>query len=202
MQTDMITTLVFDIGNVLSHFCFDVIANEASRRTSMSARSVREVFVRWSQPFCIGDMEATAFAEHCLEDLQFTGSAEDLKRAYNAGFTSNKAMNPVIERCAADYRLLYLSDTNPWHLEHLLEHEPLLSRFEGGTASFSAQALKPKAAIYEYAMQEHGFSASEAIFIDDRMPNVKGAEAVGFTGLHYDLNHHATFEAQLAEHLG
>ena len=197
----MITTLVFDIGNVLSHFSFDRIVAQTSPYTAKPTDLVKGVFVKWSHPFCLGELEPEASAKHCLDELEFTGSAEDLRNVYNSGFTPNAAMRPIIERYAKDYRLLYLSDTNAWHLEHLLEHDPLLPYFRCGTASFNARALKPDAAIYEHAVQEHGVSPKEAIFIDDRLPNVRGAEAVGFTGLHYELTQHGTFEKQLAEYL-
>lgn len=197
----MITTLVFDIGNVLSHFSFDRIVDGASCHTALDKQAIKDVVIRWSHPFCLGDLDAAAFANHCLEDLQFTGSTEDLKRAYNSGFEPNQVIRSVIEHHAKDYRLLYLSDTNAWHLEHLLEHDPLLPFFEGGTVSFQARSLKPDPAIYEYAAKAHGFPPSEAIFIDDKSANVAGAEAVGFTGLCYEANRHEAFEEQLAARL-
>ncbi len=191
------TTLVFDIGNVLSHFSFDALAAEAVEFTELPIAQIRDVFIQWSEPFCLGDLGPDDFAQRCLEDLQFSGDAEDLRRVYNMGFSPNEAMRPVIERYKESHRLYYLSDTNIWHLEHLLVHDPLLPHFEGGTASFEARALKPSAAIYEHAAREHAFSPAEAIFIDDRAPNVAGAEAAGFTGLHYDPGEHADFEARL-----
>lgn len=193
-----ITTLVFDIGNVISHFSFEKIATEAARFTTLPIPAIKEVLIKWSHPFCTSELEAVAFTKHCLDDLQFTGTAEDLRTAYNGGFSPNEAMRPVIERYAPDFPLYYLSDTNAWHLEHLLAHDPLLPHFKGGTVSCEVGILKPDGAIYERAAQDHGFSPSHAVFIDDRLGNVVGAEAVGFTGLHYEPDKHADFEEALA----
>ena len=193
-----ITTLVFDIGNVLSHFSFEKIAAEASRFTNMPVQAIQDVLIQWSHPFCLGDLEAPDFARSCIDDLQFTGTPEDLRAVYNRGFSPNDAMCSVIERYASRFALYYLSDTNVWHLEHLLAHDPLLPRFEGGTTSFEARALKPDAAIYERAARDHGFNPAHAVFIDDRVANVAGAEAVGFTGLHYEPDRHEDFEVKLA----
>ncbi|MFT4637312.1 MAG: FMN phosphatase YigB (HAD superfamily) [Verrucomicrobiales bacterium] len=193
-----INTLVFDIGNVLSHFCFEGIAAEAVRYTNLPIPAIQKVLIQWSHPFCLGELEEADFAKHCLEDLRFTGTAEDLKRAYNSGFTPNKVMRAVIERYASHYALYYLSDTNAWHLEHLLTHDPLLPHFKGGTTSIEVGVLKPNTAIYERASKVHGFSPSQAVFIDDREANVASAEAVGFTGLRYEPDRHADFEQQLS----
>ena len=42
--------------------------------------------------------------------------------------------------------------------------------------------LKPDPAIYRHVLDDLGISAAEAVFIDDREPNVRGAESVGITG--------------------
>ncbi len=197
-----ITTLVFDIGNVLSHFSFDGMATESTRFTNLGPEAIREVLVKWSPPFCIGKLDEQAFAEHCMEELKFSGSADDLKRVYNLGFQPNALMRTVIERYADQYALYYLSDTNPWHLEYLLAHDPLLHHFRSGTTSFEAQVLKPDPTIYELAARKHGFLPQEAIFIDDLEANVVGAVAVGYTGLHYASDQHKGFDDQLASALG
>ena len=111
-------------------------------------------------------------------------------------------MAPVVERYADQYALYYLSDTNPWHLDYLLAHDPLLPHFKSGTTSFEAKALKPDRTIYEFAARKHAFLPEEAIFIDDRAANVEGAKAAGYTGLHYVPDQHTTFEEQLTAALG
>jgi len=193
-----ITTLVFDIGNVLSHFSFNGIVTEAAPFTKAPIEKIREVVVKWSHPFCLGELDESDFAKHCMDDLEFTGSIDDLKRCYNTGFQPNRVMRHVIERYAPNYPLFYLSDTNPWHLDYLLEHDPLLPHFQSGTVSFEAETLKPDAAIYQFACKKHGFTPQEATFVDDRMPNVIGAKDAGFTSLHYQPNRHAAFESELA----
>ena len=85
-----ITTLVFDIGNVLSHFSFDHMIAEDIPFTKLPARDVLEILIKWSHPFCTGELDEHAFAERCLDELNFAGSTEDLKRIYNLGFQSNK----------------------------------------------------------------------------------------------------------------
>ena len=42
---------------------------------------------------------------------------------------------------------------------------------------------KPDKEIYELALKKIGLKASEVVFVDDRMRNIKGGEAVGIKGI-------------------
>jgi putative hydrolase of the HAD superfamily len=42
--------------------------------------------------------------------------------------------------------------------------------------------LKPHPEVYQHVLDDLGISAAEALFIDNREPNVRGAEALGITG--------------------
>ena len=44
---------------------------------------------------------------------------------------------------------------------------------------------KPDRRIYEIAVERAGVAAERCLFIDDRLPNVEAARALGMTGLHY-----------------
>ncbi|GLY26209.1 HAD family phosphatase [Micromonospora sp. NBRC 101691] len=44
---------------------------------------------------------------------------------------------------------------------------------------------KPEPGIYLHAARQIGVEPADCLFVDDRLRNVRGAEAVGMTGLHY-----------------
>ncbi len=194
--------VVFDIGNVLTHFSLEAVSQAMQARTTLPLARVRAILIQHSRPFCLGQCDGDDFARQCLDDLQFQGTAAELKGAYNSGFETNSPMLPVVERLSrSGHALFYLSDTNPWHLDHLLEHEPMLEYFDGGTASYEAGYLKPDPAIYRAAAERHGIEPQDAIFIDDRHPNVAAADGLGFRGIHYLPERHGDFEAMLERRL-
>ncbi len=53
------------------------------------------------------------------------------------------------------------------------------------TLSYQVGAIKPSPEIYEVHLRKSGISADEAVFIDDREPNVEGAKRVGMHGFVY-----------------
>ncbi|WP_106640653.1 HAD family hydrolase [Allosphingosinicella vermicomposti] len=76
--------------------------------------------------------------------------------------------------------------------------EAFFSRFKDIVVSGEEKLMKPDPAIYYLALDRFGLRPDEALFIDDRIINVEGAEAVGmkahlFTDA-YDL--HARLEAE------
>jgi len=54
--------------------------------------------------------------------------------------------------------------------------------FEDIMVSGEERLLKPQREIYQRALTRFGIAASDAIFIDDREDNVRGAEALGICG--------------------
>ena len=57
--------------------------------------------------------------------------------------------------------------------------------FDEITLSYHVHAIKPEPEIYEHHLNNIGFQADECVFVDDRKPNVVGAEAVGMHGLYF-----------------
>jgi len=55
-------------------------------------------------------------------------------------------------------------------------------RFRGIIVSGEEKLLKPDPAIYYRALDRFGLKPAEALFVDDRLINVQGAEAVGMHG--------------------
>lgn len=61
----------------------------------------------------------------------------------------------------------------------------LFDRFRDIVVSGDEKMVKPDAAIYRLALDRFGIDAADAVFIDDSLPNVIGARAVGMTALHF-----------------
>jgi len=56
-------------------------------------------------------------------------------------------------------------------------------RFDCLTLSSAIKMAKPELEIFKYCLKCLGVAPSEALFIDDREPNVRAAEEVGIRGI-------------------
>lgn len=66
-----------------------------------------------------------------------------------------------------------------------LERYEFLSWFDGIVMSGEERTRKPFADIYHILLNRFNVDSSAAVFIDDSLRNIKGAEEVGITGIHF-----------------
>ncbi|WP_375287794.1 HAD family hydrolase [Sphingomonas sp.] len=59
----------------------------------------------------------------------------------------------------------------------------LFGCFRGIVVSGDERVMKPDPAIYRLALDRFGLAAEEAVFVDDRVENVAGAQTVGMIGV-------------------
>lgn len=62
---------------------------------------------------------------------------------------------------------------------------PIFDRFGDIIVSGAEQLFKPEPEIYRLALRRFGLAHGEALFIDDRLENVRGGAAEGFPGHHF-----------------
>ena len=94
-----------------------------------------------------------------------------------------------------EHRLLALTNWSGETFPVALSRYDFLHWFEGIVVSGDEKTRKPFADIYEILLDRYEVNPSQAVFIDDSLKNVEGAEAVGIKGIHFQST------AQLKESL-
>lgn len=84
-----------------------------------------------------------------------------------------------------EHRLLALTNWSGETFPVALSRYDFLHWFEGIVVSGDEKTRKPFADIYEILLDRYEVNPSQAIFIDDSLKNVEGAEAVGINGIHF-----------------
>lgn len=82
-------------------------------------------------------------------------------------------------------RLLALTNWSAETFPVALSRYDFLHWFEGIVVSGEERTRKPFPDIYETLLDRYSVEPSSAIFIDDSLKNVEGAEAVGINGTHF-----------------
>lgn len=88
-------------------------------------------------------------------------------------------------RDSGQHRLLALTNWSNETFPVALERYEFLQWFEGIVVSGDEKTRKPFADIYEILLQRYTVDPAEAVFIDDSLKNVHGAEVVGIAGIHF-----------------
>jgi putative hydrolase of the HAD superfamily len=70
-------------------------------------------------------------------------------------------------------------------MHYVLANFEWMKNFTFKTFSADVRLIKPDPAIYEHTLRGLGLSASEALFVDDRWPNIKAARKLGIHGIQF-----------------
>ena len=83
------------------------------------------------------------------------------------------------------YKIYALTNWSAETFPVALQRYDFLQWFDGIVMSGEEKTRKPFPEIYQLLLDRFKINSSEAIFIDDSLRNIKGAEAIGITGIHF-----------------
>ena len=133
-----------------------------------------------------GSAGVAAYWRAIADDIGASWDDARVHELWAADFRSWLSINPGTIEVLADLkaggtRLALLSNAGP-DFGSYFRHGPLGDFFAVCYVSGELNLLKPNPGIYQHVLDDLGISAAEAVFIDNREANVRGAEALGITG--------------------
>lgn len=179
-------TVIIDYGEVISHS-----PSEADRAVLEELAGVdREKFwaAYWAHRPAL-DLAVEGVREYWTAIRADTGARWDDGRVcelWLADFRGWLSVNPEVIDVLADLRaggtpLALLSNAGP-DFGSFFRHGILGEYLDAVYVSGELKLLKPGAQIYRHVLDDLGITAAEAVFIDNRADNVRGAEELGITG--------------------
>jgi putative hydrolase of the HAD superfamily len=181
-------TVIFDYGEVISLAPSAADRDVITRLAGVAADS--EPFWRsyhtHRDGLDQGSAGAEAYWQAIAADIGASWDAARVHELWVADFRGWLSINPGIIEVLADLkaggtRLALLSNAGPDYGSYF-RAGPLGDFFAACYVSGELGLLKPQPEIYRHALDDLGISAAEAVFIDNREANVRGAEALGIIG--------------------
>jgi putative hydrolase of the HAD superfamily len=175
-----ITTIIFDLGQVIVGFDHMELCRRASKH---SPHEPEEIFTRMFHSglirrFETGLLAPDGFYREACRALDLNLPLEQFKTIWNTIFTLNTDTTRIIERLQG-FQLLLLSNTNVWHFNYCLENYPVLRLFNSLILSYEVGAYKPEKEIFEAALASASAKPQECIFIDDIEHYTEAARSMG-----------------------
>lgn len=193
----VIEAFIFDIGNVLLRFDFDL--------------ALRRIEPLCNRPIVLSELEPVKnrledgkigrheFLEQIVDAIGFEGEEAELVSAWEEIFEENLVMTDVVRQLRGRFPLYLLSNTSDLHINYIFRQFPVFEVFDDAVYSFEAGCMKPSPAIYRIAVERFGVNPRETIFIDDLAPNVDAALECGFRAIQYDYTSHDALVTRLAQ---
>jgi len=179
-------TVIFDYGEVIS-----LAPSAADREVIADLAGVGDREPFWRAYFAHrdgldqGSAGVAAYWHAIASDVGACWDDARVHELWTADFRSWLSINPGTIEVLADLRaggtrLALLSNAGP-DFGSYLRHGPLGGFFAACYVSGELGLLKPDPEIYRHVLDDLGISAAEAVFIDNREANVRGAGALGIT---------------------
>lgn len=183
----MVSTVIFDIGNVLKFTDFTaylerLFPDEALRRRVRGAI--------WGSG-CWAALDRGA--EECATLAQMIATEPTLEREIRLAYhrvgeamtRADYAIPWLTALRARGLTVLYLSN----YALHTIRANPavldFLPHMDGGLFSFEVGLVKPDPALYRLLCARYRLDPASCVFLDDAPENVAAAQALGMQGIHF-----------------
>lgn len=184
----MITTIIFDIGNVLADFTWrehfasfgydDAMIERLAAATIMSPQwneydrglmSDQEI----EDAFISNDPEIASDIHKVLSDVKTIVRRNDY------------AIPWIKELKSKGYRCLYLSNFSRKAETECADALDFLPYMDGGILSYQDKVIKPMPEIYQLLIDRYDLKPEECVFMDDTPRNLEGAAKFGIHTIHF-----------------
>lgn len=184
----MIRALIFDIGGVL------IRTEDRSQRAALEKRLGLEpgaadtlVFNsemgQKAQQGAITTAELWAWVQNHLQ-LDAAG-LQQFQREFWGGDRTDVTLLHLIRRLHTRYQTAIISNATDNLHETVAQLDPTGDLFDLVVGSAYEKVMKPDPLIFERTLTRLGRAPAEAVFIDDFIHNVRGAQAVGLHAIHF-----------------
>ena len=82
-------------------------------------------------------------------------------------------------------RVFGLTDNTKEIVNHLRQQYDFWQWFEAVVVSAEVGMMKPHPEIFQHVLQHYRLHANETVFIDDHLPNIEAASALGMHTIHF-----------------
>ena len=195
----MIRRIIFDIGNVLAEYNWRAYLDTFSYPPETKELLGQVLFLspEWNE------FDRGALSHEDLIDL-FVSKAPEYMQEIRAVL---KDVGGCIHQFPysipwinalkkAGYHVYVLSNYGEYMYEHTQEELSFLKYTDGGILSYREKLIKPDPMIYNTLLERYQINPDEAVFLDDSLPNVEAARALGIHAIHFTSHEKAVAELE------
>ena len=178
----MIKAVIFDIGNVLTHFEWENFLNSFHYSEEITKR-IAKASVKdhvWNQ-YDMGLKDDDEILENFISnDKELEKEIRNTYKSLHGIVTRADYAIPWIKELKDNgYRVYYLSNFSNKALNDCSDALDFLPKTDGGILSFKEHLIKPMPEIYQLLLKRYQLKPDECVFLDDLLVNVNAAANLG-----------------------
>jgi putative hydrolase of the HAD superfamily len=183
-----IRAVILDYGDVISLPRDPAVLSEMAAIFNVSEDEFRKYYDFFRHDYDRGSFDAEEYWKRIGEKAGVTPSAHEVALLRDADVRMWARLNQTILRWTdqlreAGFKTAVLSNMHSDMVERIRGDGEWSRRFDCLTLSSAIKMAKPQPEIFKYCLKGLGVAPEEALFIDDREPNVRAAEEIGIRGI-------------------
>lgn len=185
-----ISTIIFDLGNVLVDFDHGLAAKRILKLCQKSEEEIFNLFFSsgLTNEFEAGKVSPKEFFSSVKEMLCLEIDFEAFLPIWNEIFylsSKNRKLYELASKLKGRYKIVMLSNINILHHEFLKKHIPVFDIFDRVFTSYELKAVKPDQEIYKKVLDELKQMPETVFYTDDRIELVESARSLGIRSSHF-----------------
>lgn len=182
----MVRAVLFDLGGVILRTEYEAPRQHLAGRLGMEYEDlVRLVFEsETSRKASLGTIREEEHWQAVANKLKHPQEAHAIKDEFFAGDTLDHALLDFLRSLRPRVKTGLISNAWSGLRQYILDHR-FEDAFDHMVISAEVGVVKPDPRIYQMALEQIGVSPDEAVFVDDFIENVEGAQAVGMSAIHF-----------------
>lgn len=185
-----IKAVILDYGEVLCHAPAPRYIESMSAIFNLSPQAFRAIYDRHRLPYDRGDYSPETYWSKFEEEtgLKLTASHLHQLREWDVEMWSDvdPAMLAWVDALRAHrLKLALLSNMHADMARRFRQRFEWVAKFDAAILSAEIKSVKPEPGIYLRALQMLEVTPAEALFIDDRERNTRGANQVGIRAIRF-----------------
>lgn len=202
IQKSEIKNIIFDLGGVLLNInpLLSLLELEKLSGIGQEELIMKLASAKLFEKFDTGSLNPAQFRSELCRIMNQSVSDTEIDRIWNKLLLDFPASRvEMLRQLQKNYRVFLLSNTNSIHFESYTHefHEKfglqMADLFERLFLSYEIGIHKPDSGIYTYVLENANLEASESVFFDDSLANIKAAENLGIKGIHINGEDVTTF---------
>lgn len=185
-----VKAVIFDYGGVLCKLPTATQIQELAGLCDLSEEAFLKHFWNFRLAYDRGDLDGPLFwrsiakaAGKSYADEQIAQFIDHDVRFWLTLDQPMLAWNRTLR--AAGFKTAILSNMPDALGIHLYQHSALFSQFDHVTLSYEIRSAKPESKIYRSCLANLALKSGDALFLDDKVTNIRAAQAVGLHAITY-----------------
>jgi len=188
MTSNRFSLCLFDLGNVVIDFDFDIASRRLSPLCGISPEEVFQRMASWEgiPAFEEGKIEPPRFFETMKERLGFPFGYDAFLPIWNEIFTEKKEVSALLRRLLGRIPLALISNTNRLHFDYCYRTFPIIKEVGQFVLSCEVGFRKPDLRIYQTALSRFNAVPEKVVYVDDLQELVGAARRLGLEAIRFE----------------